>query len=557
MTKKDLPKKKTGPSVLDCVGKRDYTGAIAILEFQLKTEEDDNAVEKNRLRMWIAYCASHLGLYQKAYDAYLELQPVSSGGEGKEEKGGENFDEREVALHKGCCLYYLQMYKEATDEALKGSTSELQNRILFHCAHKLGNEDKLLLYHQKLTESKVDQLSLAAIHYLRNHYQEATDVFKRLLLENRDDIALNIYVAMCYYRLDYYDVSLEIMQAYLHAFPDSTVAINIKACNQFKLYNGSAAKDELRVLTEKGYDLSDSDIISHNVVVFDDGKNAMRVLPGLVDVLPEARLNLVVYHLRNEQIDEAYELLKDTEPSSPPEYILKGVVHATLGQATSSRQHVKTAQQYFQLVGASATECDTIPGRQCMASCFFLLKQFEDVNTYLSSIKQYLYNDDNFNWNYGIALASNGKYADAQETLLLVQNEKLTSDYCYLSWLCRSYIMNKNASAAWELYLKIENTDESFNLLQLIANDCYRMGLFLYAAKAFDVLERLEPDPEYWEGKRGACVGVFQQLVAGNGNASDVSDILQMITSISNPQVEYIVRSIKKWCNENQVELTC
>ena len=43
------------------------------------------------------------------------------------------------------------------------------------------------------------------------------------------------------------------------------------------------------------------------------------------------------------------------------------------------------AQQYFQLVGASATECDTIPGRQCMASCFFLLKQFEDVNTYLKS----------------------------------------------------------------------------------------------------------------------------------------------------------------------------
>lgn len=40
------------------------------------------------------------------------------------------------------------------------------------------------------------------------------------------------------------------------------------------------------------------------------------------------------------------------------------------------------------------------------------------------------------------------------------------------------------------------------------------MGQFLYAAKAFDVLERLDPDPEYWEGKRGACVGVFQQVMA-------------------------------------------
>jgi intraflagellar transport protein 56 len=54
-------------------------------------------------------------------------------------------------------------------------------------------------------------------------------------------------------------------------------------------------------------------------------------------------------------------------------------------------------------VGASASECDTIPGRQCMASCFFLLKQFEDVLIYLKSIKTYFYNDDDFNWNYGIA----------------------------------------------------------------------------------------------------------------------------------------------------------
>lgn len=30
---------------------------------------------------------------------------------------------------------------------------------------------------------------------------------------------------------------------------------------------------------------------------------------------------------------------------------------------------------------------DTIPGRQCMASCFFLLKQFQDVLIYLQSVK--------------------------------------------------------------------------------------------------------------------------------------------------------------------------
>ena len=34
-------------------------------------------------------------------------------------------------------------------------------------------------------------------------------------------------------------------------------------------------------------------------------------------------------------------------------------------------------------------------------------------------------------------------------------------------------------------------------------------------SKAFDMLERLDPNPEYWEGKRGACVGVFQMIIAG------------------------------------------
>lgn len=41
------------------------------------------------------------------------------------------------------------------------------------------------------------------------------------------------------------------------------------------------------------------------------------------------------------------------------------------------------------------------------------------------------------------------------------------------------------------------------------------MGQFYYAAKAFDALERLDQNPEYWEGKRGACVGIFQLILAG------------------------------------------
>jgi hypothetical protein len=37
--------------------------------------------------------------------------------------------------------------------------------------------------------------------------QDATDIYKRLLLEQRDFLALNVFVALCYARLDYFDVS--------------------------------------------------------------------------------------------------------------------------------------------------------------------------------------------------------------------------------------------------------------------------------------------------------------------------------------------------------------
>ena len=110
-------------------------------------------------------------------------------------------------------------------------------------------------------------------------------------------------------------------------------------------------------------------------------------MPPLLDMIPEARLNLVIYYLRNDEIQEAFNLIKDLEPTTPAEYTLKGVVNAAYGQLMDSREHLKIAQQYFQLVGTSPSECDTIPGRQCMASCFFLLKQFEDVLIYLNSIK--------------------------------------------------------------------------------------------------------------------------------------------------------------------------
>lgn len=49
-------------------------------------------------------------------------------------------------------------------------------------------------------------------------------------------------------------------------------------------------------------------------------------MPPLVDIFPEARLNLVIYYLKNDDITQAYNLVKDVEPSVPREYIIKGVL---------------------------------------------------------------------------------------------------------------------------------------------------------------------------------------------------------------------------------------
>ena len=46
-----------------------------------------------------------------------------------------------------------------------GKAKDLQNRILFHVSHKMGDENKLMVHHQRLTDSQHDQLSLAAIHF--------------------------------------------------------------------------------------------------------------------------------------------------------------------------------------------------------------------------------------------------------------------------------------------------------------------------------------------------------------------------------------------------------
>lgn len=80
------------------------------------------------------------------------------------------------------------------------------------------------------------------------------------------------------------------------------------------------------------------------------------------------------------------------------------------------------------------------------------------------------------------------------------------------------------------------------------------MKHYYYAAKAFDVLERLDPSPEYWEGKRGACVGAFQACIKNPVESKDqFREVISMLRNSSNPQVDFIVRVMKSYAKENRV----
>uniref|UniRef100_A0A674E4C4 Intraflagellar transport protein 56 n=1 Tax=Salmo trutta TaxID=8032 RepID=A0A674E4C4_SALTR len=533
--KKKKNKAKKSPRLEEYLNQRDYLGAQTLLEFQRDAGEKEEHAD-----LWIGYCAFHLGDYKRAMEVGKAISQTEPG---------------EVWVYLACTQFFLGLYREAEEAANKG---DRQTNHAFPLCSQFNDEKKLMGFHQNLEDVTEDQLSLASIHYMRSHYQEAIDIYKRILLQNRDFLALNVYVALCYYKLDYYDVSQEVLAVYLQSIPESTIALNLKACNHFRLYNGKAAEAELKNLIDISscsFEFA-KELIRHNLVVFRGGEGALQVLPPLIDVISEARLNLVIYYLRQDDVQEAYTLIKDLEPTTPQEYILKGVVNAALGQEIGSRDHLKIAQQFFQLVGGSASECDTIPGRQCMASCFFLLRQFEDVLIYLNSVKSYFYTEDTFNFNYAQAKAALGNYKEAEEIFLLIQGEKMKTDYVYLSWLTRCYIMNQKGRLAWELYLKMGASPDSFSLLQLIANDCYKMGQFYWAAKAFDTLEKLDPDSNYWEGKRGACVGIFQLILAGREPKETLKEVLPLLRSTQNTQVEYIIRALRKWAKDNRVPLT-
>ena len=61
-------KTSSQPALDDFLDKRDYTGALALLEFKLRCQDGDTKT----LLLWIGYCSFHLGNFHRAEEAYRE-----------------------------------------------------------------------------------------------------------------------------------------------------------------------------------------------------------------------------------------------------------------------------------------------------------------------------------------------------------------------------------------------------------------------------------------------------------------------------------------------------
>lgn len=146
---------------------------------------------------WSAYAHFHHGEHDKALLLYKELLDAPDA-------------DSIFHTYAAACLFYMAAYEEAIQAALKGQGASLiaitkewmlsqpnerhccegpecalQRRILLHVAHRQNNEKGLLEYRNGLGDSPEDQISLASIHFMRTQYQEAIDIYKKLLLSNR------------------------------------------------------------------------------------------------------------------------------------------------------------------------------------------------------------------------------------------------------------------------------------------------------------------------------------------------------------------------------------
>lgn len=527
-----IPQQETTEQfLLQTIESRDYSAAATFIEF---LRDELNVPYTKELALWLGYSYFHLGEYSKAIEIYEQLLK-------------DDPDDSILHLYISSCQYYCQDYDEAQNSALRGPSCDFRTRLLFHIAHKRGDENQLLKAHSDLVGTLENQMSLAAIHYLRTHYQEAIEIYQRIIQQHPDFLALFVYIAMCQFKIDAFEESNDFVDQYLAVNSDSAVALNLKACDYLRTFGADTAESQLlqiKKFSSSSYSFVES-LLQHNLVVFHNGLDGFTTLPKIVDHFPEARFNLILLYMRESNSAEAYNLIQDFTPLDPTELILRATVLLAYGELTNDTGLIEEASGIFLELGQLDVVRDTVPGRQCLATAKFITSEYQDTMRIFDSIEEFSSGCDEFYYNKGMTLALSQRWAEAQRYFLLVKNVHYTAEIFFNSWLCRCYIKNNKPDAAWNLYNEATQSEDAKTLLQIIANDCFLGGYYYYSMKAYDLLAKFEGDATMREGMIASAIGVFRGILSRRESSDKLYDVLT--TLASEPEAESVLQTIQSY----------
>jgi len=77
-------------------------------------------------------------------------------------------------------------------------------------------------------------MALAAVHYIRTHYNQALECYEEVLAAQPEYYAIFMNMALCYYKLGEYDRCEEQLAAYMEHADESFTSLNLLAAVKFK-----------------------------------------------------------------------------------------------------------------------------------------------------------------------------------------------------------------------------------------------------------------------------------------------------------------------------------
>ena len=109
--------------------------------------------------------------------------------------------------------------------------------------------------------------------------------------------------------------------------------------------------------------------------------------------------------------------------------------------------------------------------------------------------------------------------------------------------------MTNNADEAWECYLQTEDEHISSEILQLIGNDCYKLGgdMFLFSARAFHELLKMDSYQDYIDGLLGSSVGALKNHLIGETETDSLVEVVNMLEEQSQQKCHNVAFSIQNY----------